>query len=98
MTNIRNSIKNNSLFQTQERALQVQQMAEPFLCQGLWQIRDLKLSAGLRNVSEFLRRNAAKKFRKFLDMVMKGCNKQRTVLFRLTVLLGGCQRSGSTSG
>lgn len=35
---------------------------------------------------------------KLLDMVMKGCNKQRTVLFRLTVLLGECQRSGSTPG
>lgn len=35
-------------------------MAEPFLCQGLWQIRDLKLSAGLRNTSEFLKRDEEK--------------------------------------
>jgi len=39
------------------------QMAKHFLCQGLWQIRDLKLSAGLRDLSEFLRRAAVEKIR-----------------------------------
>lgn len=66
-------------------------MAEPFLCQGLWQIRDLKLSAGLRDLSDFLRRDAAEKNRKFLTMARKGYKKHRMVLCRLTVLLGGWQ-------
>lgn len=64
MANVRTGIKNNSSFQTQAKGCSGTtgyQMAEPFLCQGLWQIRDLKLSAGLRDVSDFLRRDAAEK-------------------------------------
>lgn len=62
--NVRIGIKNNSSFQTQAKGssgVTGYQMAEPFLCQGFWQIRDLKLSAGLRDFSEFLRRDAAEK-------------------------------------
>lgn len=76
-------------------------MAEPFLCQGLWQIRDLKLSKVIYRVKKPLwvsEEGCGRKNRKFLDVVIKGCNKQRTVLCRLTVLLQGCQRSGSTPG
>lgn len=64
MANVRISIKNNSSFQTQAKGssgMTGYQMAEPFLCQGLWQIRDLKLSTRVMILSEFLRRDAAGK-------------------------------------
>lgn len=64
MANVRTSIKNNSSFQTQAKGpsgMTGYQMAETFLCQGLCQSRELKLSAGLRGLCEFLRRDAAEK-------------------------------------
>lgn len=64
MANVRTNIKNNSSFQTQAKGcsgMTGYQMAEPFLCQGLRQTRDLKLSAGVMILSEFLRSDAAGK-------------------------------------